>query len=111
MTFNFNINLNVTSSNSTLDNITALLEKIMLSQADLIVQVKAATDQLVKIGTETTTLLQKITDLTAIIAAGPVTPEMQAAVDALTAQAQVVDDLVPDAPPPAPPVPPAPPIP
>lgn len=70
----------------------------MATQAELVVQVKAATDKLTKIGTETSTLLQKITDLTTIITNGPVTPEMQAAVDALTAQAQVVDDLVPDAP-------------
>ncbi len=71
----------------------------MATQAELTAQIKANTDKLVKIGTETSTLLQKITDLTDIIANGPVTPELQAAVDALTAQAQVVDDMVVDAPP------------
>lgn len=74
----------------------------MATQAELVAQVKSINDKLVKIGTETSTLLTKITDLTTIITNGPVTPELQAAVDALTTQAQVVDDLVPDAPVPAP---------
>ncbi len=73
-------------------------ERIMATQAELTEQVNAATAKLTKIGTETTTLLTKIEELTAIINAGPpVSAELTAAVAALTAQAAVVDDLVPDA--------------
>ena len=76
-------------------------EKLMATQAELTEQVKAISATLTKIGGETTTLLQKVSDLQAVIANGPpVTPELQAAVDALAAQAKVVDDLVPDATPP-----------
>lgn len=76
-----------------------LLGKIMASQAELAAQVTAATEKLTKIGVETSTLITKVSDLEAIIAAGgDVSPELQAAVDALVAQAKVVDDLVPDAP-------------
>lgn len=70
----------------------------MAMQAELTTQVTAATDKLKKIGTETSSLLTKIDELKAVIAAGgAVTPELQAAVDALTTQALVVDELVPDA--------------
>lgn len=72
------------------------LDKIMATQADVVAQLKTVNDQLTKIGTETTTLLKKIDDLTAVIAAGTVSPELQAAVDAVAAQAKVVDDMVPD---------------
>jgi len=42
-------------------------------------------------------ILQKIADLeAAIAAAGNVTPEVQAALDALKASVQSVDDIVPD---------------
>ncbi len=80
-------------------------ETIMATQDELIVQINAVNDKMVKIGTETTMLLDKVAELTAILEAGPVSDELQAAVDAVTAQAQVVDDLVPDAPPPPPPPP------
>jgi septal ring factor EnvC (AmiA/AmiB activator) len=73
-----------------------LLEKIMATQAELTTQVQAIGATLTKIGTETTALLAKIDELNAVIAAGTVTPELQAAVDAVAAQAHVVDDLVPD---------------
>ncbi len=74
--------------------------KLMATQAELAEQVKKIGDSITKIGTETTTLLAKIDELNAIITNGPaVTPELQAAVDAVAAQAKVVDDLVPDAPP------------
>lgn len=83
----------------TLDRIVTLLRSIIVTQAELTAQVQAANDKLTKIGGETRGLLTKIDELTALIASGPpVTPELKAAVDALTAQAQVVDDLVPDVP-------------
>ena len=82
------------------------LEKtIMASQAELAAQLKANTEQAAKIGAETQTLLDKIRDLLEQLAnQSGVTPELQAAADALKAQLQVVDDLVPDAvtPPPTP---------
>lgn len=78
--------------------------KIMANQQELADQIKTVTDRLNKIGTETTKLIQKIDELVAAAGNAQVTPELQAAVDALAAQAKVVDDLVPDeiAPPPIP---------
>jgi len=81
-----------------LDQILLNQEKIVATQAELAVQVTALTDQVGKIGAETRTLLTRVEELLAVIAAGgEVTPELQAAVDGLKAQVQVVDDLVPDA--------------
>lgn len=78
---------------------------IMSTQAELAVILTELTAQVAKIGTETTATLQKVVDLeAALAAAGNVTPEVQAALDALKAQAQAVDDLVPDAPVVEPPV-------
>ena len=88
------------SSNKTLlKTLLRKVDSIMATQAELTAQVQAATTTLAKIGTETSTLLDRIAELTNVIANGPaVSPELQSAVDALTAQAKVVDDLVPDAP-------------
>ncbi len=72
--------------------------KIMATQADLTKKLTEVNDKLVKIAGETTTLLQLITDLKAQLANAPVSAELQAAFDKVAAQAQVVDDLVPDAP-------------
>lgn len=75
-------------------------ELIMASEAEITNLLNAATAQLQKIATESAATLQKVTDLEAVIASlgANVTPELQAAVDALRAQVQLVDDLVPDAP-------------
>ncbi len=76
-------------------------EKIMATQKELADQLNGISDQLVKVGAETTTLIKTVDDLKAVIANGPeVTPELQQAVNKVAAQAKVVDDLVPDAPPP-----------
>jgi hypothetical protein len=83
-----------------LQSITELKDLIMATAAELTASLDAATAQITKIGTETTTLLQKIADLEAAIAAGfTTTPEIDAALAALKAQVQVGDDLVVDAPP------------
>ena len=75
----------------------------MATQAELTQQIATLTTQVSKIGTETASLLTQVTDLQAIIANGPaVSPELQAAVDALAARIRVVDELVPDAPVPTP---------
>ena len=75
-----------------------LLEQIMTTQTEIATTLEGVTAQLAKIGAETLTLLNRIEDLTAAVAAaGAATPEVEAAVAALQAQAQIVDDLVPDA--------------
>jgi len=84
-----------------LEVIDSHLHKIMATQAESAAQVTTLTAQVTKIGTESRTLLTKIDELLALIAGGSpnTSPELQAAIDALQAQVQVVDDLVPDAPP------------
>lgn len=83
-----------------LQEILAQGAKIMATQTEIVAQLNATTEQLKKIGTETTSLLTKVDELLAVINAGPVTPELQAAVDALQAQATTVDNLVSDVTPP-----------
>src|SRR5438046_1762527 len=68
-----------------------LLEKIMASQDQAAQQLKDVNQQLQKIGTETQTLLDKITALENAPAAD-VSPELQSAIDSVVAQAKVVDD-------------------
>ncbi len=85
--------------NRRLDRIEQTLNKIMATQAELAAQLNDLGAELGKIGAETQSLLDKIEELGKIIAAGgDVTPELQAAFDAVKAQAQAVDDKVPDAP-------------
>ena len=75
------------------------LEKIMTTQVEGVVEIQAVKEQVTKIGTETSTLLTKIEELTQAIenAGKDLSPEVQQALDDLKAQAQIVDDLVPDA--------------
>jgi SpoU rRNA methylase family enzyme len=70
------------------------------TQEEARIQIEANTVVLLKIQTETGTLLTKIEELLAIINGGniPVTPELEAAINALEAQVTVVDELVPDTP-------------
>ena len=75
------------------------LEYLMATQAELATLLLAVTDTITKIGTETQSLLAKIDDLAAALAAaGATTPEVDAALAALQAQAAAVDSLVPDIP-------------
>ena len=70
----------------------------MSTQAELAASLAAVSIQVGKIGTETAGLQAKIAELeAAIVAAGGTTPEVDAALEALKAQVQVVDDLVVDA--------------
>jgi septal ring factor EnvC (AmiA/AmiB activator) len=72
--------------------------KIIMTQEELKAELENVTAKVAKIGTETQSLLSKITDLeAAIVNAGNVLPEVQAALESLKAQADVVDGLVPDA--------------
>lgn len=71
------------------------LDKIMAEQSELAIQLQDLTAQVVKIGAE---IVAKVEALeAAILAADDVTPEVQAAFDALKVQVQVLDDLNPDA--------------
>ena len=75
------------------------LRKIMSTQAELAQALALVSAQVSKIGGETEVLLAKVGELeTAIALAGNTTPEVDAALAALRAQVQVVDDLVVDAP-------------
>jgi uncharacterized protein YoxC len=75
------------------------LEKIMSTQAELAATLVAIGEQIVKIGTETDSLIQKVDDLeAALVAAGGTTPEVDAALAAVKAQLQIVDEKVQDAP-------------
>ena len=73
------------------------LRKIMSNQAQTLAILTAASATLTKISEETKATLQKVQDLQdALNNAGNNTPEVDAALTALTTQLQVVDDLVPD---------------
>lgn len=75
------------------------LDKIMAEQSELAAQLQEVTAQVAKISTETAATLQKVTDLEAALdAADDVSPEVQAAFDALKSQVQQLDDQVPDVP-------------
>lgn len=74
---------------------------IMATQAELAAALAEVTATVAKIGTETTATLAKVAELeTALANAGTVSPEVQAAFDALKEQVGIVDGLVPDAVPP-----------
>lgn len=74
------------------------------TQAELAAQLTAATAKIDKIGTETRGLITKVQELTDIINnQAEVSPELQAAADAVDAQLTIVDELVPDATPETPP--------
>jgi hypothetical protein len=95
-----------------LETIDQHLHKIMATNADIVVQLnqvntnlQAANVEIAKVGAEQDTLIQKISDLQAIIAAGgAASPELVAAAQAVADQAGVVatgldaiDAKVPDA--------------
>lgn len=85
-----------------LEALNQLKELITMNQAEAIAALQDATTQIQKIGDETRTLVQKVADLTVLVEQqASVSPELAAAIEAVKAQVQVVDDLVPDAPPPA----------
>jgi hypothetical protein len=82
------------------------LQGIRMDLTQATAEINELTTTVGKIQTETSSLLQKIADLTAIIDAGlpgGTTPEFDAALAALKTQVAVVDGLVPDAEPETPP--------
>lgn len=71
----------------------------MATQADAAAQLNAVNDKLTKVGTETSALLDEVQKLKDAAAnSDQVSPELQAAIDAVSAQADKVDNLVPDVP-------------
>lgn len=84
---------------SKLNELDNQLKEIMAKQSDLAQEMATITAQVAKIGEESKATLQKVADLEAALASQDnVTPELQAAFDALKSQVTVVDDLIPDAP-------------
>ena len=103
-----NANINITLPTSAMRQVTERLDNIMATQIELATSLATVTAQVTKIGDETRTLLGKVADLTAALAAaGTTTPEVDAALAALQDQVGVVDALVPDAAPPEVPADPA----
>jgi hypothetical protein len=81
-----------------------LLWRILMTADELKGKIDGLTAQVTKIGTESAASVKMITDLKAQIAAlgSDVPQSVVDAVNALGAQIQAVDDLVPDAPAPSP---------
>jgi len=85
-------------------NLQKQIEKLMATQADMVTQLNAVLAQEKKTAEEikavqaaSDVLKQRITDLEAIVAAGgDATPELEKAVADVKAQAQIVDDEIPD---------------
>lgn len=74
-----------------------------MTQQEATEKLNTISTQLTKVGGETTTLLTNVADLKKALedaqnAGGAITPELEAAISAVAAQAKTVDDLVPDAP-------------
>lgn len=83
--------------NDALATISNQLEHIMSTQAETVERINAINATVTKIGEETRSLLIKIDELVAALAAaGTVSPEVDDAISALAEQAAVVDALVPD---------------
>lgn len=93
-----------------LHNLEHQLKHIMATQSELAADLKAVLAQQQKTAGEITAVQKSVDDLKAqivvlegqISAGGTVTQELIDAVAAVKTQAQVVDDLIPDVPPPAP---------
>lgn len=93
---NVNITMHV-HNDVDLTSILEGLQSIMVTQSEAAVQLQAVADQVDKIGTETQSLLDEIQVLkNAAVAAGNVTAELQAAIDAVSGKAVTVDALVND---------------
>lgn len=84
-------------NNNLLNSNNLKITKIMAEQSQLASDIQVVTEQVAKIGAEVSVTLEKVTTLEAALdAADDVSPEVQAAFDALKAQVIAVDDLIPD---------------
>ncbi len=89
----------VASIKHSLASILTIGKAIMTTQAEAAAQINAVTEKLVKIGTETKSLLDKVAELEEVIRnQGNVSAEVETALGFLKAQAQTVDDQVKDLP-------------
>jgi hypothetical protein len=86
-------------------DLTRKATRIMVQEAELVQELSGVNAQLVKVADEigglqasVDVLNQRIVELEAIISGGEATPELVAQVAAVKAQAQIVDDKIPDAP-------------
>lgn len=84
-----------------LQHISEQLKNIIMTQQEAVTALTGVNTELVKVGTETSTLVSNVADLTKALADakagdGNVTPELEAAINAVAAQTKTVDDLVPD---------------
>ena len=84
--------------NRKVDRIMATQAEITKTLKDVLAQQQKTAGEIAGLQTATNDLKQKITDLEKVIADGTVTPELEEAVAAVKAQAQVVDDAIPDVP-------------
>lgn len=78
-------------------------KRILMNQAELAAELAVVTTQVAKIGEESKVTIAKVAELQAAVdaanaAGNTVAPEVVAALDALKAQVNVVDALIPDAP-------------
>jgi chromosome segregation ATPase len=91
-----NIHIHIHHHNNDGEDILKILKLIKMEQSELAAQLTALQTQTEKAKAE---IISKIADLEgALDAADDVTPEVQAAFDALKASVQGVDDIVADAP-------------
>jgi uncharacterized protein YoxC len=73
------------------------LNKIIMTQEELVLELQAVTEKVEKIGTETQGLIASVANLEAELeASGNISEDVAVALQALKDQAQVVDDLVED---------------
>lgn len=98
--------LNGSGQLATQKDLKQLKDKLMATQAELAADLRKVVEQQKKTEGEIRTLQtasdllnEKITDLEKVIADGGATQELTDAVAAVKAQAQVVDDAIPDGPP------------
>lgn len=90
--------VNINRQLNRLENKLDEIRKDQMTQDELIAQLQADSAKIIKIGTETRSLLDKVQALLDQIAAGEVKPELAAAAADVQSQLNIVDDLVPDAP-------------
>lgn len=81
-----------------------VLKDIYMTEQDILAAVAAADAKVTKIAAETRTLISKVADLTSALAGAgtPLSPAVDAALNALNEHLQATDDLVADTPAPAP---------
>jgi hypothetical protein len=99
-----NIHLHIHYDESKLDLIIHKLNHMAANTDKALADLGLIKTQLGKVGTETAALLVKITELEAAAAEADTPQTVLDAIAEVKAQAQVVDDQVPDAPPVEPPV-------